>query len=220
MSYDSPASQEEQQHHVITYFLETLEQCADKSGLWRLIHASDLRRKLLRKSKRVSKLYSISEDAVRQCVEQIFVDVDHCVTQFHRLIYSPLSDDSMPLLDNINKKNTVWHTMQIERARQLFPTQQHLDDNDLLENYFIHIREKLTPKQNLSNSERSNQVRPNPFDLNIAYEQENDKGKEYLRNIIQNFRERKTPDLRIIDEMIKLGKKMQYVSIIHITISF
>lgn len=216
MSYGLSTNQEEQQYHVITYFLEKLEQYAHKSGLWRLIHASHLRRRLLRRSKRVSKLYSISEDIVRQCVDQIFVDVDNYVTQLHRLIYSQLSDDSMPLFNNINKKNTAWHNMQIERAQQLFPAQQHLNENDLLENYYIYVQEKLTPKQSLSNATKYNQVRPNSFDLNVAYERANSKGKEYLKNKIQDFRERTAPDLRLIDEMIKLGKKhMHCIFVIH-----
>ncbi|CAM4921997.1 unnamed protein product [Rotaria socialis] len=205
VSNDLTVSQCEQQRHVIKYVLEKLESYAHKSDLWHLIHASHLRRKLLRRSARVSKQYSISEDLVRKCINQIFVDVDQYVTQLHELICEQKSDTLIVLLDNINKKNTAWYTMQIKRARCLFPTQQHLDDNDLLENYYIYIRERLTPKQKLSNATEQKQACPNFSDLNIEYQQANNTGKEYLKHVIQKFRERIIPDLRIIDEMVNLG---------------
>ncbi|CAM4952532.1 unnamed protein product [Rotaria socialis] len=205
VSNDLTVSQCEQQRHVIKYVLEKLENYAHKSDLWYLIHASHLRRKLLRRSARVSKQYSISEDLVRKCIHQIFVDVDQYVTQLHQLICEQKSDTLIVLLDNINKKNTAWYSMQIERARRIFPTQQHLEDNELLENYYIYIRERLTPKQKLSNATEQKQACPNFSDLNIEYQKANNTGKEYLKHVIQNFRERTIPDLRIIDEMVNLG---------------
>ncbi|CAF3802289.1 unnamed protein product [Rotaria sordida] len=164
-------NQNEEQHHVIKYILDKLEKYAHKSDLWRLIHASHLRRNLLRRSERVSKIYSISEDLVRQCINQIFADVDQYVTQLHRLIYSQQFDDLIPIFSNANKKNTLWHTMQIERARHLCLTQEQLTENELLENYYTYIREKLTPKNNILNENQKCQFRDSSFDLNLAYTQ-------------------------------------------------
>ena len=72
-------SDQQQEHHVIKYLLDKLEKYAHKSHLWHLIHASHLRRNLLRRSRHLSKIHSISEDLVRQCINQLFNDVDQYV---------------------------------------------------------------------------------------------------------------------------------------------
>ncbi|CAF3904709.1 unnamed protein product [Rotaria sp. Silwood2] len=198
-------NESEQQRHVIKYMLDKLENYAHKSDLWRLIHASHLRRSLLHRSARVSKTYSISEDLVRQWVNQVFTDVDQYVTELYRFIYSQQSHDVILFFNNISKKNTAWHAIQIEHARHLFPTHEELNENDLLENYYKYVQEKLTPKHNASFANRKAKFSDNSFDLDLAYAQAESKAKQYLNNVIRNFHERKTPDLKIIDEMIKLG---------------
>jgi hypothetical protein len=207
MSIDHSTNSNEQQHHVIKYIVDKLETYAQKSHIWRLFHSSHLHRHLLRRSGRVSKMYSISEDLVRQCINQLFIDVDQYVTQLHRLIYSSEFEDLIPLFNNTNEKTNAWYTMQLKRARILFPNKQELNDNDLLTYYYIYIEQKLTPKQYLSNeNQEKEEFIKNSFDLNSAYIQAELKGKEYLKNLIENFEKRKIPNLQIIDQMIKLGK--------------
>ena len=162
-------NQNEQQHHIKKYTLDKLEDYAHKSHLRRLFHASHLHRNLLSKSRHISKIYSISEDLVRQCISQLFTDIDQHVMQLHRLIYSQQFDDLIPLLRNRNRSNSVWDTMQIESARQLFPTKQQLSEDNLLENSYIHMREKLTPKHDESNINRKSQFYEKSFDLDLAY---------------------------------------------------
>jgi hypothetical protein len=206
MSAEASMNQsEQQQHHVVKYLLDKLENYAHKSQLWRLIHASHLRRNLLRRSRRLSQIHSISEDIVRQCINQLFNDVDQYVTQLHRMIYSQQFDDLIPIFNNTNQMTTAWHAMQMDRARYLFPTKHHLSENELLETYYTHIRDKLTPKLNVSNEPKKDQGRDNSFDLNVAFTQAESKGKQYLKNVIQNFQQKKTPNVELIDEMIKLG---------------
>jgi len=207
MSIDHSTNSNDQQHHVIKYIVDKLETYAQKSHIWRLFHSSHLHRHLLRRSGRVSKMYSISEDLVRQCINQLFIDVDQYVTQLHRLIYSSEFEDLIPLFNNTNEKTNAWYTMQLKRARILFPNKQELNDNDLLTYYYIYIEQKLTPKQYLSNeNQEKEEFIKNSFDLNSAYIQAELKGKEYLKNLIENFEKRKIPNLQIIDQMIKLGK--------------
>jgi len=207
MSIDHSTNSNDQQHHVIKYIVDKLETYAQKSHIWRLFHSSHLHRHLLRRSGRVSKMYSISEDLVRQCINQLFIDVDQYVTQLHRLIYSSEFEDLIPLFNTTNEKTNAWYTMQLKRARILFPNKQELNDNDLLTYYYIYIEQKLTPKQYLSNeNQEKEEFIKNSFDLNSAYIQAELKGKEYLKNLIENFEKRKIPNLQIIDQMIKLGK--------------
>jgi hypothetical protein len=208
---DYSTNPNEQQHRVIKYIVEKLETYAQKSHIWRLFHSSHLHRHLLRRSGRVSKMYSISEDLVRQCINQLFNDVDQYVTQLHRLIYSSEYEDLIPFFNNTNEnKNNAWYTMQLKRARNLFPNQQELNDNDLLTHYYTYIDEKLTPKHNLSNENQEIELLQSSFDLNSAYKQAESKAKEYLKNLIENFEKRRTPNLQMIDEMIKLGKFLFY----------
>jgi hypothetical protein len=207
MSTDqSPNQNEQQQHRVRKYILDRLENDAHKSQLWRVFHASHLHRNLLRRSGRVSQICSTSEDFVRQCINELFTDVDQYVTQLDRLIYSQQFDDLIPYFSSTNTKNSVWRTMQLKRAQHLFPTEQQIGENDLLENYYKYIREKLTPKHDVLNANQEAQRPKCSFDLNVAYTQAEHKGKEYLKNVIKNFRQREISDLEVIDEMIKLGK--------------
>jgi N-glycosylase/DNA lyase len=206
MSTDQlPNQNEQQRQHVKKYILGRLENYAHKSNFWRLLHASHLHRNLLRRSRRVSKICSTSEDFVRQCINELFTDVDQYVRQLHRLIYLQQFDDLIPLCSSTNTKNSVWRSMQLKRARHLFPTEQQLGENDILANYYKYIREKLTPKHNVLNANQEAQLHKCSFDLNLAYTQAEHKGKEYLKNTIKNFRQKKIPNLEIIDEMIKLG---------------
>ena len=210
MSTDRSISPNEQQHHVTKYIFDKLENYAHKSQLWRVFHASHLHRNLLSRSRHISKLHSISEDLVRQHINQLFTDIDQYAIQLNRFLYSQQFDDLPLFLSNRNNNNSAWHTMQIERARQLFPSTQHLSDSDLLEEYREYVREKLTPNHDHADTNGKEQVQKNAFDLDHAYTQAERKGRDYLKYVIQRFRKKRIPDLEIVDEMIKLGKLMQW----------
>ena len=216
MSTDQPISPNEQHHHVTKYILDKLENYAHKSQLWRVFHAPHLHRSLLSRSRRISKLHSISEDLVRQHINQLFTDIDQYAIQLNRLIYSQQFDDLIPLLSNRNNNNSAWRTLQIERARHLFPSTQHLSESDLLNKYCAYVREKLTPKHDHTHTSGKEQFRKDSFDLDYAYAQAERKGKDYLKYVIQSFRKKRIPDLDIIDEMLKLGKSMHWCLIIYL----
>jgi hypothetical protein len=114
-----------------------------------------------------------------------------------------------------DKINNGWHKMQLERARQLFPitdnSNQQFNDNDVLENYYKYVQEKFTPKKDALHTDRMLKVRENPFDLNMAYSHVETKAKEFLKNFFMKTRgERQTPDLKLVDEMIKLGTRRNH----------
>lgn len=198
--------EQQQQHVVMKYILSKLEKYAHQSHIWRSLHGLHFRQNLLRKSRRISKLNSISEDLVNQCINQFFTDVDQYITQLYRLIYSQQFDELIPLCSGANKRTCTWYTIQMKRARQLFGTEQHLSENDLLTHYYKYVREKLTPKHSADNTNRDVTLRQNSFDLNLAYTEAEQQGKEYLTNVINSFHQKGMPDLKIIDEMIKLGE--------------
>ena len=205
MSIDYTTNSNEQQHHVIKYVVGKLEHYAQKSHVWRLLHSSHLHRHLLRRSGRVSKMYSISEDLVRQCINQLFNDVDQYVTQLHRLLYSSEYGDLIPFFTNSNQSTNSWYQIQLKRARNLFPDREEMNDNDLLTHYYIYVDQKLTPKTKFC-VKNENEEEIVPFNLDEAFQKAQIRAKEVFKNLTENYQRRPTPNLQIVDEIIKLGK--------------
>jgi hypothetical protein len=207
MSTDQLTNQNEQQRRIIKYILDKFEIYAHKSHLWRLMHASHIRRNLLRRSRCFSKIHSISEDFVRQCINQLLTDVDQYVTQLHRIVYLQQFDDLLPLFYCPKKKNTAWCAMQLERARHVLETSQPQSDDELLDNYYAYVKKKLTPNYDSLDTNRTAQVRrETSFDLNLAYEKAEREGQNYLKDVLQDFRAKRMPDLGILNELVKLGE--------------
>ncbi|UJR12319.1 hypothetical protein I4U23_016496 [Adineta vaga] len=206
-SIDQALTNNNQQDRVIKYILGKLESYAHKSHLWQIVHASHIRRSLLRKSRHISKLYSVSEDFVRQCIIQLLTDVDQCVTHLYRLICSEHFDDLITVFKHSDKINNAWHVMQVERARQIFSVNlndQQITDSELLQNYYQYIEKKFTSKYNQLNGNCSRKCRDIPFDLNLTYSQAEHTAKNYLKNHFKKYHERQIPNIDLIDEMIKL----------------
>ncbi|CAF4577596.1 unnamed protein product, partial [Rotaria sp. Silwood2] len=113
------------------------------------------------------------------------------------------------LFQKIRKPNNQWRSLQLERAKQILPNinNEEFTENELLQKYYIHIIETLTPKPDTASSNCIAQLREHPFDLNHAYEQAKNKGKECLAQMLEKYRARLKPDLELIQEMIKLGLK-------------
>ena len=202
------------QEQIRKYFLDKLDAYAHKSHLWQLLHTPHIRRNLLKKSHHFSKIHSISEDLVRQCMNQLLNDVDQYVAQLYQLVSSQQFDSMISAFNHSDRINSGWHKMQLERARQLFPTtdnsNQRFNDNDILENYYKYVQNKFTPKKDALHADRMVKLGENPFDLNMAYSHMETKAKEFLKNFFTKTRERQTPNLKLVDEMIKLGTNINY----------
>ncbi|CAF3017993.1 unnamed protein product [Rotaria sp. Silwood2] len=209
-SSKSLSEQEIQQRHLIQqYIFSKLEAYANKPRIWQLTHSSHIKERLLDKSRNISNLYSLPNDFVRESINQLFSSVDKYVLQLRRLVH-PASCESVELnvlFQKTGEPNNQWHSLQLERAKQIFPNinNEEFTENELLQKYYIHIIETLTPKPDTASSNCIAQLREQPFDLNHAYEQAKNKGKECLAQMLEKYRARLKPDLELIQEMINLG---------------
>jgi hypothetical protein len=203
--------QEIQQRQLIEqYLFSKLEAYSNKPRLWQITHSSHIKRRLLDKTHDIADLYSISNDFVRESINQLFVNVDKHVLQIRRLIQSKsrISIEPNILFEKVRKMNNQWRSMQLERVQQIFPdiNSEEFTETELLQKYYIHIIKTLTPKADLNSTNTIAQLREQPFDLNRAYKHAERKGKSYLKHMLQSYHERSIPDLDIIQEMVNLGK--------------
>lgn len=210
----SLTEEEIQQRRLIAqYIFSKLEVYANKPRLWQITHSAHIKRRLLDKTHHISNLYSLPNDFVRESINQLFIDVDKYLLQAHQFIQSAahLSTEPISFFDKTKKNNNQWRSLQLERAKQIFPDidVDEYTENDILQKYYTHIIETLTPKPDTASTNCIAQLREQPFDLNHAYEQAERKGKDYLSHLLQNYHERSTPDLQIIQEMVNLGKRNQ-----------
>ena len=205
MPIDPATSNEhdDEEHRIIKYIVEKLESYAHKSRLWKLIHASHIRRNLLRKSRRVSKIHSMSEDLVRQCISNVLNDVDQYIDRIQRLVTSSDFIDLTSTFRRTSNNNSAWHSIQLQRARQLFSTQ---DDQELLDQYYAYVKDTLTPRLALSDTEPRDKETQVSFDLNLAYEQAENEGKVCWENLRARLLKWPRPDVQLIKEMVHLGQ--------------
>lgn len=200
----------EQRRIIEQYIFSKLENYAHKPRIWQITHSSHIKRRLLSKSSFISDHYSISPDLVHDCINQLFVKIDKYVLHARKLISSTSGFlvESNSFLSNPKKTNNQWRSLQLQRAQRIFSDQNlnEFTDDELLQKYSIHIIETLTPKPDLDSTNCIAQLRDQPFDLNIAYEQSETTGKAYLEYILQKYHRETIPDLEIIQEMVNLGK--------------
>ena len=210
VSADEMNNLDEMKDRIKKYFLDKLDTYTHKSSLSQLLHTPHIHRNLLKKARHFSKTHSISEDLVRQCMSQLLGDVDQYVKQLYQLVSCPQFNGLISAFNHSDRINNKWHKMQLERARQLFPvttnSDQRLNDNEVLENYYKYVQNKFTPKKDALHEDAMAKRRENLFDLNAAYLHAETKAKAFLTNFITKTRKRQTPNLKLVDEMIKLGK--------------
>lgn len=200
-----------QQRQLIgQYVLSKLEAYANRSRIWQLTHSSQIRSRLLKKSRHLSRFYSVSNDFVRDSINQFFTDVDHYALKLPKIIetISKMSIESSSLFQTLKKPNNEWRKLQLERAKQVLTkiNNEDLTDDELLQKYYAHVVTTLTPKPDTACSNCIAQHREQPFDLDNAYQEAEREGKDHLHDMLQSYRERATPDFEVIQEMVDLGK--------------
>ena len=207
----SSVDQELRQHQIIEqYVLSKLEAYANKSRFWQLTHSPRIKQRLLDKSEHIARLYSLPNDFVHDSINQLFSKVDKHVIQMRRLLHlgvqASLNADA--LLDSAKNSSNQWQELQLRRAREILPDldAEPFTDDELLQKYYRHVAETLTPKRDTASSNSVAQLREQPFNLNRAYEQAEQKGKECLADMLHNYREQAQPNLALIEEMVNLGK--------------
>ncbi|CAF3687171.1 unnamed protein product [Adineta steineri] len=204
-------TREETEHRnlIQQYIFSKLEDYANKPRIWQFTHSNHIKRRILDKSGHISRLYSVPVDFVRESINQFFNDADKHISQLRRLTESSshaLKDPNI-LFQKGKKDNNQWRSLQLKRAKEIFPDINNEDytDSERLHKYHKYILETLTPKADKENTNCTAQNREQPFDLNHAYEQAENKGKDYLSHMLQSYHDRTIPDLAIIQEMVNHG---------------
>lgn len=202
--------EEIQQRRVIEqHIFSKLEAYANKPRIWQITHSGHMKQRLLNQSSHISNHYSIPQEFVHDCINQLFVKIDRYVVHARQLIHSTTRflTESNNFLQKTQKPNNQWRSLQIERARIVFPDLNPDDytEKELLRKYFDHILQTLTPKPDSNSTNCIAQLREQPFDINLAYEQSENTGKDYLQQMLDDYHQRTIPDLRIIKEMVDLG---------------
>ncbi|CAF4540083.1 unnamed protein product, partial [Rotaria sp. Silwood2] len=149
--YKNLTEEEIQRRQLIRqYIFSKLEVYANKPRIWQLTHSSHIKKRLLNKSRNISNLYSLPNYFVHESINQLFINVDKYVLQLRRLIQSTSCEsvDLNVLFQKIRKPNNQWRSLQLERAKQILPNinNEEFTENELLQKYYIHIIETLTPK--------------------------------------------------------------------------
>ena len=204
--------EEIQQRRVIEQHIFTkLEVYANKPRIWQITHSSHIKQRLLNQSPHISRHYSIPQEFVHDCINQLFLKIDRYVLHARQLVHSTsrFFTDSSNLLQKAQKPNNQWRSFQLERAQAIFPDLDfdEYTPSELLQKYCTHIIQTLTPKPDSNSTNCIAQLREQAFDLNLAYEQSEKVGKDYLRRTLDNYHQRTIPDLRVIEEMVDLGTK-------------
>ena len=199
------------------YFLDKLDSYAEKSSLWQIFHASHIHRNLMRKSRHLSKIHSISEDIVRQCISQLLDDLDEYIRQMNDFFSSHKFDQLFSAFEHKEKNPSGWHQIQLQRARQLFPSSSSsppLSDEDLLDLYYKHVEEKHRPPSP-SRPARPSSSRPTTLEqLNETFAADQSKAKEFLKNFFKRTsKDKSNVNLDLLDQMIKLGSSLFLLSL-------
>ena len=95
----------------------------NKPRIWQLTHSSRIKRRLLDKSNHISDIYALPKDFVRESINQLFIDVDNHFLQLRKFLQSAsqVSNKSNVLFQRVKKTDNQWRSLQLERARQIFP---------------------------------------------------------------------------------------------------
>ena len=212
MDFTSPQASNETRIRLRKYFLDKLDSYAQKSHLWQILHASHIHRNLLKKSRHLSKIHSISEDIVRQCIHQFLNDLDEYVHQLNHLFSSHKFDQIIWAFKHEEDNPCTWHQIQIKRAKILFPSQSTtMSNQDLLEHYYQFVQDKFRPQPSRpspsspSSSSPSSSVNELIDQLNSTYNQDEMKAKEFIRNFYLRNHDKCFPSIEIVDEILKLG---------------
>ncbi|CAF2828653.1 unnamed protein product [Rotaria sp. Silwood2] len=200
----------EQKQKVEAYVFTKLEEYSREKSI-RLFHLtsfSRIRRRLKRDVKYLSKQfepYNVSERKILQWIDDTLERINSHFPHLRSLIDSQNELKQLFLTDEFfssNNNNNQWRKLQIKRAKILFPDTDN-NENELILKYQKYIIENLTPNKlesdclPLKNKEK--------IDLNSEYNKAENIGREYLKNIFDDYKKRQYPNLNLIKEMINLG---------------
>lgn len=206
-SKSSPLNENEQRKAVEEYVFRKLEEYAQEKStqLFHLTSFSRVQRRLKREAKYVSKQFLptiVSEQKILQWIDEILEKIDSSISSLTSSTDLRQSFLTNEIFSRRTNSNNQWTQLQFQRAN-IFFQHHNLNDKELLAHYEAHILRSLTPDKLendrliLENKER--------IDLDLEYNHAELFAREYLRKMLDNYRQRQYPDLDLMRKMIQLG---------------
>jgi hypothetical protein len=198
-----PPIEEKHQQAIEMYLFHKLEIYASKSRLWQVTHSSHIKRRLMEKSAHLATLHQIPDHLVVNAIENFFGRIERSTSKLIQLIehLSTTPSSKRTLFEYKRNQKNQWRSIQLQRARTLFP---HLnnddDDDDLLDVYRQHVSDTFTPIRSTPTDRQA------IFDLDHAYEQAQSTGASYLQTMLDQFHSYDKPDMALIEEMVRHGE--------------
>lgn len=202
---------DEKRQEFETYVFVKLEEYSTKKSM-SILHSTSLshmRRRLKRDVKGFLKECDpnvVSEDTLYRWIDEIIDQIQSHISQL-RLLHQTHGD----LEDLLNRKNIFlsnafnnhWKEMQLKQAKKVLKSNLPETDEEIILLYEEYVVEKLTPKQLQDNKIpfRNNEK----IDLDKEYKKAEEFGREYLTEILNNYKERRRPNLKLIQEIIRIG---------------
>ncbi len=171
-------------------------------NLFPLTSLSQVRRRLKGDVKSLSKEYFISEEKILQWIDEILERINSHFPLFQTLIDSQNELKQFLITDEISLSNNQWKQSQIKRAKILFPN-LNSNEKELLDIYQKYIIETLTP--NKLNVDRLPLKTKDKIELDIEYHKAENIGRDYLKNLFNDYKSRQYPNINLIKEIINLG---------------
>ena len=191
------------------YVLAKLEEYSRERSthLFHLTSFSRVQRRLKREAKSLVKQLqssNVPEQKIIQWIDETLEKIDssissldssHTSTDFKQFF---LSND----IFSAQNLNNQWAQLQVQRANILLP-HHSLNDQELLSYYQKYISETLTPKK--LDNDRLILENKEQINLDFEYDQAEHFGREYLKQMLENYRQRQRPSLNLMKKMIDLG---------------
>ena len=200
----------EQRQKVEEHVFAKLEEYsrAKSTNIFHLTSIQHIRRRLKRDVKHLSKQfhpYFVSDQKILQWIDETLERIDSHFRQLRSIIDSQNELKNLFLTDQISSEqnsDNQWRYLQIKRAKILFPN-RNSDEKELLLQYQNYISDVFTPKR-LEN-DRLPLRNKDQIDLDSEYNQAENIGRECLKRMFDDYKQRQYPNLSLIKEMINLG---------------
>ena len=187
-----------------------LQRYANKPRIWQIAHSSHIKKRLLDQSSSIANDHGLTHTHTRKFILEFFDKIDETVLKIRHYIQLTSIDLTQKYL-KLKTQNNQWYALQIQRAQQIFPdwNEETSTKEELLDKYRVHIFQTLTPKSDPDSSNCIAQLREQPFDLDLAYEQSEQIGREYLDQVLDSHRQNPIPNVDLIEKMVNLGRTIE-----------
>lgn len=191
------------------YVLAKLEEYSRERSthLFHLTSFSRVQRRLKREAKSLVKQLqssNVPEQKIIQWIDETLEKIDSSISSLDSSHTS--ADFKQFFLSNdifsAQNLNNQWAQLQVQRANILLP-HHSLNDQELLSHYQKYISETLTPKK--LDNDRLILENKEQINLDFEYDQAEHFGREYLKQMLENYRQRQRPSLNLMKKMIDLG---------------